>query len=227
MRHGVLGEDGQPLKIHRARIRTTHQAMRDKGAWSGSARAMIDPNHTPAVEGDHYLTATTAAQRHAVETIIEDAQHDILRRAHPPVVITAEDAAVLAKGYPQLLAALNLDDTAIAELVGGTRDVFTAACGDQLAGLHGPKGKPCPARPWVPALPAGGVRPAPRGEPATAQGVLLPAVAADARRPVHGRLRPLWARISQVLDRSIHPASRPQRRWSQAPTTRSRCGRRS
>ena len=149
VRHGVLGEDGQPLKIHRARIRTTHQAMRDKGAWSGSARATIDPNHTPAVEGDHYLTATTPAQRHAAETIIEDAQHDILRRAHPPAVITAEDAAVLANGYPQLLAALNLDDTAIAELAGGTRDVFTAACGDQLAGLHGPKGKPCPARPWV------------------------------------------------------------------------------
>ena len=149
IRHDVLGEDGQPLKIHRARIRTTHLAMRDKGAWSGSARAMIDPNHTPAVEGDHYLTATTAAQRHAVETIVEDAQHDILRRAHPPAVITVEDAAVLAGGYPQLLAALNLDDTAIAELVGGARDVFTAACGDQLAGLHGPKGKPCPARPWV------------------------------------------------------------------------------
>lgn len=37
----------------------------------------------------------------------------------------------------------------LAELVGGTRDVFTAACADQLAGLHGPKGQPCPARPWV------------------------------------------------------------------------------
>ena len=37
----------------------------------------------------------------------------------------------------------------IAELVGGERDVFTAACADQLSGLHGPKGKPCPARPWV------------------------------------------------------------------------------
>jgi len=24
-----------------------------------------------------------------------------------------------------------------------------AACADQLSGLHGPKGKPCPARPWV------------------------------------------------------------------------------
>jgi hypothetical protein len=36
-----------------------------------------------------------------------------------------------------------------AELVGGERDVFVAACADQLSGLHGPKGKPCPARPWV------------------------------------------------------------------------------
>ena len=27
--------------------------------------------------------------------------------------------------------------------------MFTAACADQLAGLHGPAGKPCPARPWV------------------------------------------------------------------------------
>ncbi len=37
----------------------------------------------------------------------------------------------------------------LAELAGGERDVFTAACADPLAGLHGPKGQPCPARPWV------------------------------------------------------------------------------
>jgi hypothetical protein len=147
--HGVLGADGRPLKIHRARIRTTYHAMRDKNTWTGNARATIDPNHTAAVEGDHYLSATTPGQRHAVETIIEDAQHDLLRRAHPPTVITEEDAAALAKGYPQLLAAMNLDDAAIAALVGGQRDVFTAACADQLAGLHGPAGKPCPARPWI------------------------------------------------------------------------------
>jgi hypothetical protein len=82
-----------------------------------------------------------------VDTIVDDAQHDILRRAHPPTVITEEDAAALAVGYPQLLATLNLDTDTIAELVSGTRDVFTAACGDQLSGLHGPKGRPCPARP--------------------------------------------------------------------------------
>jgi hypothetical protein len=148
-RFGVLGEDGEPVKVHRARIRTTHQSMRDKSTWTGRARATIDPNHTPAVEGDHYLSATTPAQRHLVEAIVEGAQHDLLRRAHPPTVITEQDAAVLAAGYPQLAADLGLDDTVIAELVGGTRDVFTAACGDQLSGLHGPAGKPCPARPWV------------------------------------------------------------------------------
>jgi len=148
-RHGIVGDDGEPLKLHRSRIRTTHHAMRDKKSWTGNARATIDPNHTAAVEGDHYLSATTPGQRHAVETIIADAQHDILRRAHPPTVITDEDAAALAESYPQLLAVMKLDEGVLAELVGGVRDVFTAACADQLAGLHGPAGKPCPARPWV------------------------------------------------------------------------------
>ena len=149
VRHGVTSDDGGPLKIHRSRIRTTHHAMRDKSSWAGRGRATIDPNHSPHVEGDHYLTATTPSQQRAVEAIVEDAQHDLLRRAHPPAVVTEQDAVALARDYPQLIATLQLDDTAIAELVGGARDVFVAACADQLSGLHGPKGKPCPARPWV------------------------------------------------------------------------------
>ncbi|WP_211265641.1 hypothetical protein [Actinacidiphila oryziradicis] len=149
LQRGLTGDDGNALKVHRGRIRTTHLAMRDRRAWSGQGRATIDPNHSPQVEGDHYLTVTTASQQRAVEAIVEDAQHDLLRRAHPPTVVTDEDAAALARDYPQLVAALELDDTVIAELIGGERDVFTAACADQLSGLHGPKGKPCPARPWV------------------------------------------------------------------------------
>jgi hypothetical protein len=148
-RHGVLDADGRPLRLHRSRIRTTHLAMRDKSIWRGSSRATADPNHGPQVEGDRYLTATTPLQRQAVDSIVADAQHDLLRRAHPPAVLAAEDAASLAREYPRLLASLDLDDEVIAELAGGQRDVFTAACADQLSGLHGPKGKPCPARPWV------------------------------------------------------------------------------
>jgi hypothetical protein len=58
-RHGLLDADGKPLKIHRSRIRTTFQSLRDKSSWAGRGRATIDPNHSPEVEGDHYLTATT------------------------------------------------------------------------------------------------------------------------------------------------------------------------
>jgi hypothetical protein len=149
IRHDLIGADGRPMKVHRSRIRTTFHALREKATWTGHGRATIDPNHTPAVEGDHYLTATTPAQQRAVEAIVEDAQHDLLRRAYPPTIVTEDTAAALARDYPRLVAELGLDDTVLAELVGGQRDVFTAACADQLSGLHGPKGKPCPARPWV------------------------------------------------------------------------------
>jgi hypothetical protein len=148
-RHQVTGDDGAPLKIQRHRIRATHQAMRDKNAWRGSRRALIDPNHSPRVEGDHYLSVPGPGQRQLAEQIIADAQHDLLRRAHPPVIVTGDQATDLARDYPQLAASLELTGEVIAELTGGQRDVFTAACADQLSGLHGPEGKPCPARPWV------------------------------------------------------------------------------
>jgi hypothetical protein len=148
-RRGLADDQGQPLRIHRHRIRTTFESRRDRAAWFGSTRATIDPNHSPQLEGDYYLTTTTAAQRDAVEAIIEDAQADLLRKARPPVVLTAEQAAGAAAALPAAVAGMGLDGTAIGELTGGARDVFAAACADPLSGLHGPAGKPCPARPWV------------------------------------------------------------------------------
>jgi hypothetical protein len=131
------------------RIRTTFLSLRDRQAWHGSPRSLIDPNHSPQVEADHYLTAATPAQQDAVEGIIEQAQGDMVRRAQPPRVVTAGQLAELAGGLPETIAALDLDEPAAAELVSGGQDVFTAACADPASGLHGPPGKPCPARPWV------------------------------------------------------------------------------
>jgi hypothetical protein len=148
-RHRVTDDNGQLLTLHRHRIRTTHEAMRDKRSWTGNGRATIDPHHSPRVEGDHYLSATTPAQQRAVEAIIEDAQNDMARRAQPPIVLSEDDTVTLVGDYPHLIATVDLDDTVIAELLSGQRDVFVAACADQLSGLHGSKGKPCPARPWV------------------------------------------------------------------------------
>jgi hypothetical protein len=148
-RHQLHGDDGQPLRVHLHRVRTTFVTMRDRRTWFGSGRALIDPNHSPRVEGDRYLSVATPAQRQAVDTIIDEAQHDLLRKARPPAVLDTEHAADAAARLPQLVAELNLTDAVVAELVGGARDVFAAACTDPLSGLHGPPGKPCPARPWV------------------------------------------------------------------------------
>ncbi|MGH3792729.1 MAG: hypothetical protein ACRDQ9_18430, partial [Pseudonocardiaceae bacterium] len=47
LRYGVTDADGTPLKIHRSRIRTTFQSLRDKSGWAGRGRATIDPHHSP------------------------------------------------------------------------------------------------------------------------------------------------------------------------------------
>ncbi|MFI1584677.1 hypothetical protein [Embleya sp. NPDC020630] len=145
----VVDAHGAVINLHRQVIRTTFESHRDRASWFGSRRATIDPNHTPAIEGDRYLSAMTEAQRNAVEEIVEQAQGDLLRKSRPAMVLSEEEVAQLADRFPQLVAELELDEAAIAELVGGQRDVFVASCADPLAGVHGPKGKPCPARPWV------------------------------------------------------------------------------
>jgi hypothetical protein len=144
---GLLDDAGEPLVIHGGRIRATFEQRLARRGWTG--RSPIDPHHSPRTEGDHYATPTDPAQLDALESIINDGQADVLRKALPVVVVTSEEAAQFAAGFPNEVKRLGLDSTAIAELVGGERDVFTAACADQLAGVHGPAGKPCPARHWV------------------------------------------------------------------------------
>ncbi|WP_431040771.1 hypothetical protein ACQUSR_01930 [Streptomyces sp. P1-3] len=143
----LLDDTGMALVIHRGRIRATYEARLSRRGWTG--RAAIDPNHTPRTEGDHYVTPTNPAQLAAVESIIEDGQTDVLRKSLPPVVLSTAQAAELAQGFPEAVRRLGLEAADLAELVGGERDVFTAACADQLAGIHGPAGQPCPARPWM------------------------------------------------------------------------------
>ncbi|GAB3949658.1 hypothetical protein [Streptomyces sparsus] len=48
-------------------------AARQGGQRQWSLRATVDPNHSPQVEGDHYLSAATPAQNAVVEEITRDA----------------------------------------------------------------------------------------------------------------------------------------------------------
>lgn len=134
-RMGLVDDAGEPLRLHGARIRTTYLNTISRKGWTGNTA--IDPNHTAAVEGDRYLTAQTPAQMDVVETIIEESQADILRRALPPVVLTQEAAARAAVDLPATAARLGITDGVLADLLGGERDVFTASCKDPLVLLRG------------------------------------------------------------------------------------------
>jgi hypothetical protein len=85
----LIGTDGRPMKIHRSRIRTTFHSLRDKATWIGHLRVMIDPT-TP---GESKATITWPPphrpKHRAAEAIVEDAQHDLLRRPYPPTIVTA------------------------------------------------------------------------------------------------------------------------------------------
>ena len=143
-----------------------------KGERERPGRQSLKPFRQIRLEGDHCLTATTPAQHQAVEAIVEDAQHDLVRRAHRPVVLAGDGTAALTADMPETITELLLDQAVMTELLGGERDVFAAACADELSGLHGPPGRPCPAQPWVClACPLAVFAPPPRHEPAAAEGV--------------------------------------------------------
>lgn len=144
---GLLDDDGRPLQLHGGRIRATYQHRRDRSSWTG--RSTIDPNHSAQVEGDHYLHSHTPAQLDAIETIIEQAQTDLRRKAEPATIIAGEDAAAFTANFPAVVKQTGLDADAITALLAGQQDVFVAACAAPLRSPHAPAGTLCPARPWV------------------------------------------------------------------------------
>lgn len=144
---GLLDDDGGQLRLHGGRIRATYQHRRDRSTWTG--RTTIDPNHSAQVEGDHYLHSHTTAQLEALDTIIEQAQSDLRRKAKSPVIITGQDAAEFAASFPAMVEQAGLDADAITALLTGQQDVFVAACAAPLNSPYAPVGTLCPARPWV------------------------------------------------------------------------------
>lgn len=146
-RYGLVDDSGLPLRLHRGRIRATYHALLANRGWTG--RMTIDPNHSATVEGDHYLSAPTPEQREVLDGVIEDGQSDLVRKVATPTVLVDDEITRLVTELPAAVTQWAQNAPTMEELVGGQNDVFVAACADQLAGLWGKKGQPCPARPWV------------------------------------------------------------------------------
>ena len=145
-RHGLLGDDGAPLRLRFSVLRPTYFARHDRD-WNGALR--IDANHSAAVEGDHYLAPTRASS--AIDAVIEAAQRDAVRKAAtaPLTLLSAEELDRLAASPSAAASRLAMSREAARELVDGERDVFAAACKDFHNSPHGPAGSPCPAPVWT------------------------------------------------------------------------------
>ena len=174
-RHGIVGDDGEPLKLHRSRIRTTHHAMRDKKSWTGNARATIDPNHTargrgrPLPVGDDSRPTPRRRDDHRRRP----ARHP------PPRPPTDGDHRRRRRSTRRGLPAAAGGDEARrrrARRAGRRRAGCVHRGLRRSAGRAARTGRETmPGTPvGLPALPAGGVRTPARGESVAAQGILLP-----------------------------------------------------
>lgn len=146
-KHEILDDEGIPLRLHRGRIRATYLALMANRHWNG--RTTIDPNHSPAVEGRHYLASIDDTYELMLTEIVEEAQSDMLRKGVPVNVLTDEELTRSGQTFADGLDAHMPPGSHIEQLLSGEQDVFLASCANQLASPFGVKGKACAARVWV------------------------------------------------------------------------------
>ena len=141
-RHGIIDDDGQPLRLLLSRLRKTHKALWYAKTQGDLGRFAI--GHTPEVAARHY--ADLPSLRHLHEQAVADGLNEALTSAIEPRVLTPDDEADVRKDP----ASLKLPVTAAKarQVLAGSRDVWLASC----AGFHkspfAAEGEPCSEPFW-------------------------------------------------------------------------------
>ncbi|MBW4025591.1 MAG: hypothetical protein HIU92_21175 [Proteobacteria bacterium] len=141
-RHGIVDDDGRPLRLLLSRLRKTHKALWYLKTEGHVARFAV--GHTPEVAARHY--ADVPALRPLHEATVAAAFREAVASAITPTVLTPEqEAAWRAEpaDSPNLPAGY---DPAV--LLGGEQDVWLASCAGFYASPHSPAGAPCPLPFW-------------------------------------------------------------------------------
>ncbi|MGY3567722.1 hypothetical protein [Sinomonas sp. RB5] len=138
-RHKLVDDSGSEMSLDLSRLRTTYHVRKQK-AWNGSTA--IDPNHSPRIEGDDYLTASADADD--VADTVASAQKDLLRRASLAEIVTAEDGELSDLVDNNELLRLQSPPSSL-----GSRDMFGAICRDPYSSPFTPRGQFCQASVWT------------------------------------------------------------------------------
>ena len=139
-RHGILDDDGKPLRLLLSRLRKTHKALWYLKTEGHMARFAV--GHTREVAARHYADLPSLRPLH--EATAAAAFSEAAGAAAPVVLPPAAEAAWRAA--PETAGRVAPDDVPM--LLNGDRDVWLAACAGFYDSPHGEAGAPCPQPFW-------------------------------------------------------------------------------
>lgn len=139
--HGIVDDQGQPLRLLLSQLRKTHKALWYLKTEGHMARFAV--GHTAEVAAQHYADLPSLRPLH--EATVAAALEDALAVATGPRMLDpAEEAAWRADP-------VTADPPAGADveaLLSGEQDVWLASCGGFYASPFGRAGAPCPSPFW-------------------------------------------------------------------------------
>ncbi len=141
-RHGIVGDDGQPLRLVLSRLRKTHKAE-----WYRRTDGQMEQfaiGHTAEIAANHYadIPALRPLHEEAVAAGLQDALDATII---PRIVTPAEEARMRAA---PATADLPVPPAEVAAFLSGSQDLWLASCGGFYNSPFGAKGDACPVPFW-------------------------------------------------------------------------------
>lgn len=140
-RHGIVDDDGHPLRLVLSRLRKTHKALWYLKSEGHMARFAV--GHTAEIAARHYADLPSLRPLH--EAAVADAFTEVVAAAEPIVLPPDEEA--LWRSAPEAVAGV-APTTDVTGLLDGDQDVWLAACAGFYASPFGKAGSPCPQPFW-------------------------------------------------------------------------------
>lgn len=141
-RHGIVDDNGRPLRLLFSRLRKTHKAL-----WYAKTKGELTRfavGHTPEVAARHYADLPSLRPLH--EQTIADGLNDALVSALQPRIVTPREE-VRARKDPAALR-LPIPIAKVRSLMSGKEDVWLASCSGFHRSPFGEEGEPCPQPSW-------------------------------------------------------------------------------
>ncbi|WP_246653003.1 MULTISPECIES: hypothetical protein [Rhizobium] len=136
--HGIVDDNGEPLRLVLSRLRKTHKALWYLKTEGHMTRFAI--GHTPEIAARHYADIPSLRPLH--EATIAEAFSEVAAAAGPIVLVPAEeDSWRQCDATPE--ARENRD-----RILSGEQDVWLAACSGFDRSPFGDPGEPCPQPFW-------------------------------------------------------------------------------